>query len=75
MYDIDESIPHKMEFGRSLYHETKLARPHPFGAFDPGYGVHHAPRRLGGHIAGSFPLRRGGPAHPAGEVLKFCQKV
>ena len=48
MYDIDESIPRKMEFGRSLYHETKLARPHPFGAFDPGYGVHHASRRLGG---------------------------
>lgn len=48
MYDIDERIPSKTEFGRSLYNEKKLTRPCPFGASDPGYGFQYAARRLGG---------------------------
>lgn len=48
MYDIDERIPSKTEFGRSLYNEKKLTRPCSFGASDPVYGFQHAARRLGG---------------------------
>lgn len=48
MYDIDETIPRKTEFGRSLYDENTFTRPLSLGASDPGHGLHHAARRLGG---------------------------